>query len=78
MGKSLSGNSNGRIESFEKTLFLVGAKYPAAARKAADKPATQMAGKLRKNIDATFKNNDQLKTNTALQMEAAKIEFKVI
>ena len=29
-------------------------------------------------LDAAFKNNDQLKTNTALQMEAAKIEFKVI
>jgi adenine-specific DNA-methyltransferase len=29
-------------------------------------------------LDVAFKNNDQLKTNTALQMEAAKIEFKVI
>jgi adenine-specific DNA-methyltransferase len=29
-------------------------------------------------LDTAFKNNDQLKTNTALQMEAAKIEFKVI
>jgi len=29
-------------------------------------------------LDAAFKNNDQLKTNTALQMENAKIEFKVI
>jgi adenine-specific DNA-methyltransferase len=29
-------------------------------------------------LDAAFKNNDQLKTNTALQMESAKIEFKVI
>ena len=29
-------------------------------------------------LDIAFKNNDQLKTNTALQMEAAKIEFKVI
>jgi len=38
-------------------------------------------------ISTTFKNNDQLKTNTALQMpalkccyrgESAKIEFKVI
>jgi len=28
-------------------------------------------------LDVAFKNNDQLKTNTALQMEAAKIEFKV-
>ena len=26
----------------------------------------------------TFKDNDQLKTNTALQIEAGKIEFKVI
>jgi len=34
--------------------------------------------KLRKNIDAGFKNNDQLKTNTALQTEPAKTEFKVI
>ena len=29
-------------------------------------------------LDVAFKNNDQLKTNTALQMEAEKIEFKVI
>lgn len=29
-------------------------------------------------LDAAFKDNDQLKTNTALQMENAKIEFKVI
>ena len=29
-------------------------------------------------LDIAFKNNDQLKTNTALQMESAKIEFKVI
>jgi adenine-specific DNA-methyltransferase len=29
-------------------------------------------------LDAAFKDNDQLKTNTALQMESAKIEFKVI
>jgi adenine-specific DNA-methyltransferase len=29
-------------------------------------------------LDIAFKNNDQLKTNTALQMEAEKIEFKVI
>ena len=29
-------------------------------------------------LDAVFKNNDQLKTNAALQMENAKIEFKVI
>jgi len=29
-------------------------------------------------LDTAFKNNDQLKTNTALQAEAAKIEFKVI
>ena len=29
-------------------------------------------------LDTAFTNNDQLKTNTALQAEAAKIEFKVI
>ena len=29
-------------------------------------------------LDVEFKNNDQLKTNTALQMEAEKIDFKVI
>ena len=29
-------------------------------------------------LDRAFENNDQLKTNTILQMEAAKIEFKVI
>lgn len=29
-------------------------------------------------LDIAFKNNDQLKTNTALQMEAENIEFRVI
>jgi len=29
-------------------------------------------------LDRTFGGNDQLKTNTALQMEAEGIEFKVI
>jgi len=29
-------------------------------------------------LDTAFKNNDQLKTNTALQMDTEKIEFKVI
>jgi len=29
-------------------------------------------------LDVAFKDNDQLKTNTALQTEPAKIEFKVI
>ena len=29
-------------------------------------------------LDIAFKNNDQLKTNTALHKEAAKIEFNVI
>ncbi len=29
-------------------------------------------------LDVAFKNNDQLKTNTAIQMEGAKIEFKAI
>ena len=29
-------------------------------------------------LDRAFENDDQLKTNTALQMEAEKIEFKVI
>lgn len=36
------------------------------------------ADKLQKNIDTDFKNNDQLKTDTALQMEAEKIKFMVI
>jgi len=36
------------------------------------------ADKLQKNIADGFKNNDQLKTNTSLQMDAAKIEIKVI
>jgi hypothetical protein len=43
-----------------------------------EKTLFKAADKLRKNIDAGFKNNDQLKTNTALQMKTAKIEFKVI
>jgi hypothetical protein len=29
-------------------------------------------------LDRAFAGNDQLKTNTALQLEAEKIEFKVI
>ncbi len=29
-------------------------------------------------LDGAFKGNDQLKTNTALQMEAAQIDFRVI
>ena len=29
-------------------------------------------------IDRLFNNNDQLKTNTALQMKDAEIEFKVV
>ena len=29
-------------------------------------------------LDRLFKNNDQLKTNTALQMKDAGIEFKVV
>ena len=29
-------------------------------------------------LNVAFKNNGQLKTNTALQMEAEKIDFKVI
>jgi len=29
-------------------------------------------------LNVAFKNNGQLKTNTALQMEAEKIHFKVI
>lgn len=29
-------------------------------------------------LDGAFKDNDQLKTNTALQMDAAKFEFKVV
>jgi hypothetical protein len=29
-------------------------------------------------LDEAFKDKDQLKTNTALKMESAKIEFKVI
>jgi len=39
-----------------------------------------IAGKPQKVIclDRSFKGNDQLKTNTALQMESAKIDFRVI
>ncbi len=43
-----------------------------------EKTLFKAAEKMRKNIDAAFKNNDQLKTNTSQQIEAAKIEFKVI
>jgi len=51
----------------------------------ADKITRKLAEKILKEkpqkftcLDTAFKNNDQLKTNTALQMEAEKIEFKVI
>jgi len=51
----------------------------------ADKITKKLAEKILKEkpqkftcLDAAFKNNDQLKTNTVLQMEAEKIEFKVI
>ena len=51
----------------------------------ADKITKKMVEKVLKDkperftcLDIAFKNNDQLKTNTALQMEAEKIEFKVI
>ncbi|HUW18890.1 MAG TPA: hypothetical protein VMW16_06270 [Sedimentisphaerales bacterium] len=54
-----ASRTNGKAESFEKTLFKAG-------------------DKLRKNIYAGFKNNDELKRNTSLHKEAAKIEFKVI
>jgi hypothetical protein len=45
--------------------------------------ASKPAAKARKPerftcLDIAFKNNDQLKTNTALHKEAEKIEFKVI
>jgi len=45
--------------------------------------ASKTAGKARRPekftcLDIAFKNNDQLKTNTGLQMEAGKTEFKVI
>ena len=43
-----------------------------------EKTLFKAANKLRKNIAAGFKNNNQIKTNTALQMDAAKIEIKVI
>jgi hypothetical protein len=29
-------------------------------------------------LEIAFKNNDQLKINTGLQMQSAKVEFKVI
>lgn len=51
----------------------------------ADKITKKLAEKILKEkpqkftcLDTAFKNNDQLKTNTALQMEAENIEFKVI
>jgi adenine-specific DNA-methyltransferase len=46
-------------------------------KKFIDKVLSQKPEKLT-CLDIAFKDNDQLKTNTALQMEAAKIEFKVI
>ncbi len=66
LGKDMAKEA-GRAKGngLEQTLWLV-----------ADKPATQMAGKLRKNIDAAFKNNDRLKTNTALQMPALECCYR--
>ena len=43
-----------------------------------EKTLFKASDKLQKNIGTGFKINDQLITNTALQMEAAKIEFKVV
>ena len=47
------------------------------------KRSLKPAGKARRAerftcLDIAFKNNDELKTNTALHKEAAKTEFKVI
>ncbi len=47
------------------------------------KRSSKPAGKARRPerftcLDIAFKNNDQLKTDTALHKEAAKIEFKVV
>jgi adenine-specific DNA-methyltransferase len=50
---------------------------PKITKKFVDKVLAEKPEKLT-CLDAAFKNNDQLKTNTALQMEGAKIEFKVI
>ena len=50
---------------------------PKITKKFIDKVLSQKPEKFT-CLDIAFKDNDQLKTNTALQMEAAKIEFKVI
>ena len=46
--------------------------------KSFEKTLFNAADKLPKNIGIGFKNNDQLKRNTSLHKEAAKIEFKLI
>jgi hypothetical protein len=53
----------------------VGGKMAKRASKPAGKPTKPHKLTC---LDVAFKNNDQLKTNTALQTEAAKIEFKAI
>jgi hypothetical protein len=47
------------------------------------KRSSKPAGKARRPekftcLDIAFENNDQLKTDTALQIESAMVEFKVI
>jgi adenine-specific DNA-methyltransferase len=66
-------------EHTEKTNkdFEIVCLAPKITKKLIDKVLSQKPEKFT-CLDIAFKDNDQLKTNTALQMEAAKIEFKVI
>ena len=51
---------------------LLGPKKKFADKIVKDKPQKFTC------LDAAFKDNDQLKTNTALQIESSKVQFKVI
>ena len=54
------------------------AAHPKANSESREKTLFKTEDEIRVDMDTAFKNNDHLKTNTALQMESAKIEFKVI
>lgn len=68
-----------RLAFFGKTFFpkRASSKGRCLARECL-RPSLLSQAKDTDLIDRVFKNNDQLKTNTALHKEAAKIEFKVI
>jgi adenine-specific DNA-methyltransferase len=70
-----------KIEEKSGYILVNESEIALMLEKADDKIIKQIiAAKPQKvfTLDRLFKNNDKLKTNTALQMKDAKIEFKVI